>query len=356
MNATMEQPMAYEPLAHGKGYRVIQIHPTLQCNLTCIHCYSSSSPKLKQELPLEPLKVFLQEAYTQGFNAIAISGGEPFLYSHLHELLSYSKSIGYFNSVTTNGTLFNKRTDHVKTLKLIDLLAISLDGEPDHHNYLRNSPKAFDKMLEGLKLVQDSIEAFGFIHTVTPETLGSLFWLADFVAEQKGKLFQLHPLERFGRGKDVYHDLALNQTMLQKIFILAHYLKQKHVAQFVMELDLLHRDHILENPQSIYAYPKLPDNDSVVHHLKEIIVDERGDIIPVSHGFSKFYKIGNILDGISFPQLLDTASTPNFAALQRLFDNTFNAIEANESIELLNWAELVVQNSHQQYYNEMIAM
>lgn len=355
MNIGSDQTMTHEPLALDKGFRIIQIHPTLQCNLTCIHCYSSSSPKLKQELPIESLKVFLQQAYAQGFNAIAVSGGEPFLYSHLHELLHYSKSLGYYNSVTTNGTLFNHRTDHRKTLELIDLLAISLDGEPAHHNYLRNSPKAFDKMLEGLEIVKDSMEAYGFIHTVTPDTLASLFWLGDFVANHGGKLLQLHPLESFGRGKDVYDDLALNQTLLQKIFILIQYLKHKYANQFVIELDLLHRDQILQNPQSIYAHLPATAPGVLTQRLREIIVDERGDIIPVSHGFSKFHKIGNILESADFKSLSADFMMGKYDSLQRLFNNTFNAIEANENIELLNWAELVVQNSHHQHFEEMLA-
>ena len=69
-------------------FRTIQIHGTRKCNLSCKHCYSSSSPHLKDMLDISALKDFLSFAYDQGFNNIAMSGGEPLLYRDIEELLN----------------------------------------------------------------------------------------------------------------------------------------------------------------------------------------------------------------------------------------------------------------------------
>ena len=180
-----------------KGYRVIQIHPTQRCNLTCLHCYSNSAPHFRKELDTSRLKQFLEQAMTEGFDTVSFSGGEPFMYSNLLELLTYAKSIGYYTSVVTNGMLL-KSDKNQKALRNIDVLAVSIDGEPDYHNYLRNLPQAFDKTLEGIEIIKDNTDFYGIIHTVVPQTFKSLLWLADFTSEHKAKLLQLHPLENAG--------------------------------------------------------------------------------------------------------------------------------------------------------------
>ncbi len=334
-----------EPLVKDKGYRIIQIHPSLKCNLTCLHCYSSSAPQLKYELDLPLLCRFLEQAREAGYNAISLSGGEPFLYSHLQELLQYSKSLGFFNSVTTNGTLLKGRTKNIDTLQYIDLLAFSIDGEPERHNFMRNSPTAFERLQQGIEIARDHIDSFGFIHTITPSTFPSLLWLADFADRCDAKLLQLHPLENLGRGRDIYESLALDQSNLHRLFILFHYLQQKYQGRMLLELDLLHRDHILQHPQSIYAQRSPEGYKGLTDCMRELIVDERGELLPVSHGFSAAYSIGNIRDDISLQQMQEDFLTHRYPLLQELFDDTFGDIFVNDQVELLNWAELIVHNS-----------
>src|SRR3954470_2762436 len=87
---------------------VVQIHPTLRCNLRCQHCYSSSSPEARSQLPVELLEGFLAEVGEEGFNAIGISGGEPLTYGPLPRLLASASGHGLFTSVTTNGSLVTR--------------------------------------------------------------------------------------------------------------------------------------------------------------------------------------------------------------------------------------------------------
>ena len=337
-----------QPLVQDKGYRIIQIHPTLKCNLTCLHCYSSSAPRLKQELDIDLLKSFLEDARQEGYNAISLSGGEPFLYSGLTELLQYAKSLGYFNSVTTNGTLFRNNEKNIQALQHIDLLAMSIDGEAEQHNFMRNSPKAFDRLLEGLELVKDHTDRYGFIHTVTPQTFGSLLWLADFADHHGAKLLQLHPLESIGRGRELYDALTLCQEELQRIYILSHYLQQKYADRMLIELDLIHRDQILKSPQSIYARRKATGYDHLTDCLRELILDEHGYLLPVSHGFSRAYSMGNIQHKDTLKDQAQQYIAHKLPQLQALFDQTYSEIRDKETVELLNWAELIVHNSRLQ--------
>lgn len=155
---------------------VIQIHPTLQCNLKCKHCYSSSGPKMRGSVDLNDLDLFMEYAKRYGFNVMSVSGGEPFIYPDLESMLVMSHDHGYRNMAASNAMLFN--TDRAKRcLKYLDLLAISIDGDENVHDEIRNFPGAFNKMLEGVEIARQSGVLFGFIHTITSKSWENLLWL-----------------------------------------------------------------------------------------------------------------------------------------------------------------------------------
>src|SRR4051794_10733540 len=91
------------------GARIVQIHPTLRCNLTCRHCYSESGPQRSEALPIDVLCATVSDARKEGYDVMSVSGGEPLLYRDLSVLLGHAKSLGMFTTVTTNGTVTTDR-------------------------------------------------------------------------------------------------------------------------------------------------------------------------------------------------------------------------------------------------------
>ena len=158
---------ARQPIA--EPFRTIQIHPTRKCNLACLHCYSSSSPQMKEMLDIEALKRFLTIAFDHGYNNISVSGGEPFLYIHLEEMLRFTKALGYQNTMASNGMLLQSEKNQ-RILEYVDLIAISLDGPPELHDKIRGQKGAFEKTMKGVEVLKNLKKAYGFIHTITPES------------------------------------------------------------------------------------------------------------------------------------------------------------------------------------------
>src|SRR4051812_13053507 len=70
--------------------RIIQLHPTLRCNLRCPHCYSESGPTADTDLDVDALCATLTDARALGFTVAAISGGEPTLWRELPVLLEHA--------------------------------------------------------------------------------------------------------------------------------------------------------------------------------------------------------------------------------------------------------------------------
>lgn len=324
-------------------FRTIQIHPTRKCNLACLHCYSSSSPSMKEMLDIEALKRFLEIAYANGYNNISVSGGEPFLYNHLEEMLKYSREIGYQNTLASNGMLLQSERNQ-RILEYVDLIAISLDGPPELHDKIRGQKGAFEKTMKGVEVLKKLSKAFGFIHTITPESWQSLIWLADFAYENGGKLLQLHPLEMQGRASNDMLGSEIDDTLAHQAYILANYLKSKYAQKMVVQLDLLHRDYIAAFPQVVNMFDRqCSQNKKIANLLDTIIVEETGKIIPIAYGFDESFQIGNVhnfsdLDFIKY-------ANEKLPKLKKLYTQTIDNVINNKNMDIVNWNEILVSQS-----------
>src|SRR5262245_52401787 len=104
---------------------ILQIHPSLKCNLSCAHCYSSSGPAARTELDAATVCQVISDAAAMGYEVVSVSGGEPLMYGGLEEILTHAKSLGMRTTVTSNG-FFSKRERLNCLRELVDTLAISL--------------------------------------------------------------------------------------------------------------------------------------------------------------------------------------------------------------------------------------
>jgi radical SAM protein with 4Fe4S-binding SPASM domain len=124
----------------------IQWHLTERCNLRCRHCYQGQ--RRIQEMTFDEVKQEIDGA-TVMFQAweeehgirvspsIHFTGGEPFLYERLWEVIAHSKRNGYGVAIMTNGCPITKEdAKRAFQLKISDI-QVSLEGPPDLHDAIR---------------------------------------------------------------------------------------------------------------------------------------------------------------------------------------------------------------------------
>jgi len=122
---------------------------TNKCNLKCIHCYSAEQ---KGELTTKEAYHILDMLYKSGAAMVDFGGGEPLLRKDIFDIISYSKKLGFYTSISTNGTLLNKTC--VTRLRSLDIdhICISLDGaKPETHDFIRQKKGTFLKTIDGIK-------------------------------------------------------------------------------------------------------------------------------------------------------------------------------------------------------------
>jgi len=124
----------------------IQWHLTERCNLRCRHCYQER--RKVQEMTANEVKREIDGA-TQMFQAweeehgirvspsIHFTGGEPFLYEGLWDVIDYSKAKGYGVAMMTNGSLITKECAKKASSLGISDIQVSLEGPPELHVSIR---------------------------------------------------------------------------------------------------------------------------------------------------------------------------------------------------------------------------
>lgn len=283
----------------GDVVNVIQIHPTLRCNLRCRHCYSTSGPEHKSELPLDVLERFLADAAGEGYNAIGLSGGEPLTWKPLPQLLASARALGFTTSVTSNGLLLTARRLE-QLLPHLGLLAISLDGVPASHNRMRNRAQAFEQMRAKLDLVRAVGLPFGFIFTLTMDNLPELDWVAGFGVAEGARLLQIHPLEQVGRARD-YELLPPDDLELAYGFLEVARLQRKYQGQLTLQYDVADRQLIAREPCRAFAGPapsaEVTATSPLAALVSPLVVQEDGWVVPIQHGFGTAHAIAQLERG-----------------------------------------------------------
>jgi radical SAM protein with 4Fe4S-binding SPASM domain len=79
-----------------------------------------------------------------------ISGGEPLMRKDLLDILEYTQQNKVTTKLLTNGTLITKEKARQIKTSGINRVQISIDGDKERHNFIRQRNYAFDKAMEGV--------------------------------------------------------------------------------------------------------------------------------------------------------------------------------------------------------------
>ena len=148
----------------------ISLRITNICNHRCAVCgqygrhgymNEKSHNDLLKTLPIEKYKELVDQVakYKPVFY---ITGGEPFLYPGLVELMNYIKSKGCIVSIVTNGVLLEKYADEIVKNKW-DMVLVSFDGPREIHDKCRNSEGAYDTAVRGILKVNEIKKKYGAV-------------------------------------------------------------------------------------------------------------------------------------------------------------------------------------------------
>ena len=328
----------------GDALRVLQLHVSRRCNLTCGHCYSSSGPKHPVGLPAALLHGVIEDAADAGYNVVGFSGGEPLMYGPLRALLLQARSLGMLTTVTTNGMLLDARRIEVLS-GAAGLVAISLDGTPASHDRMRGHPRAFATMARRLPGLRAAGIPFGFIFTLTQFNLDEMIWAAEFALAQGARLLQVHPLEAVGRAQEELEAAVPDETELSYAVLAVARLKELAGDRLVIQLDVAGRDAMAASPAAVFAADDWPGDDRPLGEmLSPLIVEPDGAVVPVEYAFGRHWALGNLHEA-RLPVLAGRWQRERLAGFRALCQRVQRGATAPEQPAVINWYGRLAQAS-----------
>ncbi len=124
---------------------------THACNLRCVHCYVDQEGR-PPELTLDQWKEAIDKLVDLGLCMITFTGGEPFLYPGLRELVAHAFARGCQTRIFTNATTLSRRQE-MEALKDAGLcyLETSIYGTTaEVHDAVTAVPGSFEKTMRAL--------------------------------------------------------------------------------------------------------------------------------------------------------------------------------------------------------------
>ncbi len=326
--------------------RIVQIHPTRKCNLSCKHCYSSSSPQATDTLEPADLKDALDDLTAEGYDWVTFSGGEPLVYDPLAELLKHARLSDMNTTIVSNGMLLTgTRLDAIE--KNINALVVSLDGKPDSHNHMRNSARAFETMEKNLPELRKRGISFGFLFTLTQNNLNELPWVADFCLKSGACGLLIHPLEIIGNAKLQLSGKSPDSFENAYAWLLVEKLKKEYDGRLNIQLDLVHTKAIEQNPDQFFLghYPT-PLQGQLADMLAGLVIEPDGEVVPLQYGFPREYSLGNLREK-RISDMVDEWRHNIGPKLHRLCSDLYASLRTECEGQFINWYERLDQHAKQ---------
>ncbi len=197
---------------------------TYACNLSCVHCLSSSGRRDPRELSTEECFAIIDELERMQVFYVNIGGGEPTVRPDFWEIVDYATSHSVGVKFSTNGVkLTPEAAVRLAANDYVDV-QISLDGATAEVNDYIRGPRSYDTAMRAMGNLRDAGMKNFKLSVVCTRT--NIPQLDEFkrIADEYGAQLRLTRLRPSGRGADVWDELHPTKEQQRELYdwLVAH--------------------------------------------------------------------------------------------------------------------------------------
>jgi MoaA/NifB/PqqE/SkfB family radical SAM enzyme len=130
---------------------ILILFPHSRCNCRCLMC-DIWRAEARSELAASDVARWLEEWRELGVSRIVLSGGEALMHSHLWELCEHLRATGIGITILSTGLLLHRHA--ASLVRYCDDVVVSLDGPQPIHDQIRDIPRAYERLAEGVRAVK----------------------------------------------------------------------------------------------------------------------------------------------------------------------------------------------------------
>lgn len=132
---------------------ILILSPHNRCNCRCLMC-DIWKEKKPIEITAAHVSSWLAEWRGLGVKRVVLTGGEALMHSHLWKLCELLAEAEIGITLLSSGLLLAR--DAEKIARYVDDLVVSLDGPREVHDEIRNVPRAYERLAEGVRAVRSA--------------------------------------------------------------------------------------------------------------------------------------------------------------------------------------------------------
>jgi mycofactocin biosynthetic radical S-adenosylmethionine protein MftC len=191
---------------------------TYACNLSCVHCLSSSGRRDPRELSTAECRAVIDELERMQVFYVNIGGGEPTVRPDFWELVDYATAHHVGVKFSTNGVKITPgRARQLAASDYVDV-QISLDGATADVNDAVRGPGSYATALRAMEnLAAAGFRGFKISVVVTRQNVGQLDEFKA-IADRFGAQLRLTRLRPSGRGADVWDELHPTAAQQRQLY------------------------------------------------------------------------------------------------------------------------------------------
>jgi len=296
-----------------------------RCNLTCKHCYTTSTDiNFPNELSTPEIYTVMDDLKAFKVPVLILSGGEPLLHPDIFAISRRAKDMGFYVALSTNGTKIS--ADNIDEIAAINYqyIGVSLDGIKDTHDQFRRVQGSFDQALHGIHLCLEKGIKVGLRFTLTQDNAHDFPALLQLMDDHNIDKFYLSHLNYGGRGnknrKDDAH-FAMTRDAMDLLFETSYqWLKEGKDREFVTgnnDADAVYFLHwVARNfPDKVgHIKAKLEQWGGNASGVNVANIDNLGNVHPDT--FWWHYELGNVKER-PFSEIWPDTSDPLMAGLKQ---------------------------------------
>ena len=197
---------------------------TYACNLSCVHCLSSSGRRDPRELTTAECKAVIDEFERMQVFYVNIGGGEPTVRPDFWELVDYATEHHVGVKFSTNGVKISPEVaQRLVASDYVDV-QISLDGATAEVNDHVRGPGSYDTAMRAMQNMADAgFKGFKISVVCTSQNIGQLDEFKA-IADRFDAQLRLTRLRPSGRGADVWEELHPTADQQRQLYdwLVAH--------------------------------------------------------------------------------------------------------------------------------------
>jgi MoaA/NifB/PqqE/SkfB family radical SAM enzyme len=250
-----------------KRYRSLQTHkisalpivilmPHSACNCRCVMCDIWKDNKNLKQLTENDIRELLVSLKRLGTQQVLMSGGEAVLNPNFFRFCKILQKQSIKVSLLSTGLTLKKNGEQI--VQWVNDVIVSLDGNEEVHNHIRNIPDAYQKLKEGVQHIKSIDPGFRITARTVIHRLNFRHWPAIINSARAIGLDQVSFLPADVSSHAFNREIPWSDQRQQEILLNENELDElKIITEKVIEITAGSSQFIAESPEKlrkIYGY------------------------------------------------------------------------------------------------------